>query len=326
MPDVPETPRPERPLQAVRRSVVAALARVGIAVVSRLPLPLARGLGTALGGCGYFLNRRERGRALAHLALAFPDRPPAWHRRTARAVFRHFGRTAAEYLRIVRWPPAARARLCVNYEEFRRVGEQDARDGPGALTLTAHLGAWELLGAIGVSFLPLTVVARRPPDPRLARIADALRARAGVGVVYQDQSPRELLRALKRGELVGILADQDVRRLPGVFVPFFGTDAWTPTAPVELARVSGAILRLWALVREGSRYRAIWSERFAVPPKSAGAEGLRAATLAWTQALEAQIRARPEQWVWMHRRWRTRPEDVPISGAAGAPGAAPGSG
>lgn len=322
MPDAPETPRPERPLQAVRRSVVAALARIGIAVVSRLPLPLARGLGTVLGGCGYFLNGRERGRALAHLALAFPDRPAAWHRRTARAVFRHFGRSAAEYIRVIRWPPAERARLCVNYDDFRRTAEQDARDGPGVLTLTAHLGAWELLGAIGVSYLPLTVVARRPPDPRLARLADALRARAGVGVVYQDQSPRELLRALKRGEMVGILADQDVRRIPGVFVPFFGTDAWTPTAPVEIARASGATLRLYVLVREGARYRAIWSERLAVPPKSAGAEGLRAATLAWSRLLEAQIRARPEQWVWMHRRWRTRPD----SGAAGGASASPESG
>ena len=319
MPDAPAAappapaarpPRPERPLQRFRRTIAACAVRATVAVVSRLPFRVAGWLGARLGGLGYWLNRRESGRTLAHLRLAFPDRPGAWHRRTARGVFRHAGRIAAEFVRALRWTPERRLRrLCVNADEFVARFREDCAPR-GAVTLTAHFGNWEILGAMGPAVRPLAVVARRPNDPRLARLADDLRRRAGITVVYQDDSPRPLLRLLRDGGAVGILADQDVRRLPGIFVPFFGVDAYTLTAPVQLAQASEATLRVYLCVREGSRYRMVWSERIDPGTKAGGPDAIRRATLEWTRFLEAAIREHPEQWMWMHRRWRTRPGAV----------------
>jgi KDO2-lipid IV(A) lauroyltransferase len=291
---------------------------VTIACVGWLPFGLAGWLGARLGGLGYWLNRRESRRAVAHLALAFPDRPAAWHRRTARGVFRHAGRIAAEFMVALRWTHEQRLRrLLVNADAFAARFREDCTPH-GAVTLTAHFGNWEVLGALGPAVRPLAVVARRPNDPRLARLADDLRRRAGITVVYQDDPPRPLFRMLRDGGAVGILADQDVRRLPGIFVPFFGVEAHTLTAPVQIAQASGATLRMYLCVREGRRYRMVWSERIDPGTKADGPDALRRATLEWTRFLEAAIRERPEQWMWMHRRWRTRPEDGAVAAGGGA--------
>lgn len=301
--------RPERPLQKVRRSCTAALARFGIDVIGRLPYGVAGGLGASFGSFGYWLNRRESRRAVEHLARAFPDESPRWHRRTAARLFSHIGRVAGEFVVAVRWTPEQRVRrVCVNPDELASTIEADTRDGCGMVFITAHFGLWEMLGACIVATRPLTVVARRLNDPRLSRLADNLRERAGMKVVYQDAWPRPLLRALREREVVGILPDQDVHRLPGIFAPFFGKDAYTPTAPVELAQRCGATMRMGLFARDPDGYRIIFSDRMEVPSKEEGAEGLRRATLAWTRFLEEQMRQRPWQWMWMHRRWRTRPQ------------------
>ena len=300
--------RPERPIQKVRRNIVAALARGGIGAVGSIPYSIAGPLGAFFGGLGYFLNRRESGRAVTHLAVAFPAKSRRWHRRTARRMFAHIGRTAAEYVCVVNWPPeSCFKRLCLNWKEFADNLETDSAAGRGVVTVTGHFGSWEMLGLLGTRVRPLTVVARRLNDPRLDALGCELRARAKVSVVYQDESPRRLLRALRDNRLVGILADQDLRRLPGIFVPFFGKDAYTTTAPVEIARAAKATMRVYLFARDADGYRAIMSDPIPVPDKSKGDQGVREATIAWTQFLEAQIRQRPWQWMWMHRRWRTRP-------------------
>ena len=290
---------------------MGVLARWAIGGVGSLPYAVAGALGAFFGGLGYFLNRRESGRALTHLAMAFPRKSRRWHRRTARRMYRHIGRTAAEFVCAVRWPLKQRLhRVCHNADEFLTTIRADAKEGRGAVSLTAHFGGWEMLGSLVATNPQVTVVARRLNDPRLDALAQEMRAKAHIKVVYQDESPRQLLRALKNHELVGILADQDVRRLPGIFVPFFGIDAYTMTAPLEIARAAGATLRCYVFARVPGGYRVIFSDRIQVPDKSEGAEGLRRATIAWTEFLEAQIRERPWQWMWMHRRWRTRPGAV----------------
>ena len=284
------------------------LARAGIDGVASLPYGLAGSLGAFFGGLGYYLNYRDSGRAVTHLAMAFPGESRRWHRRTARKMFRHIGRTAAELICVIGWPPQLRLeRPFLNRDQFRDTLIADTVAGRGVVTITGHFGSWEMFGTLGAAVWPLTVVARRLNDPRLDAISQDLRARAKVKVVYQDESPRRLLRALRNNEMLGILADQDMRRLSGIFVPFFGIDAYTTTAPVEIARAARASMRVYLMVRDPDGYRAIMSDPIHVPDRSEGAEGVRRATIAWTQFLEAQIRQRPWQWMWMHRRWRTRP-------------------
>lgn len=301
--------RPERPLQALRRAITSRLARFGIWLLGSLPLPAGSRLGSLLGGVGYWLNRKEAQRAVDHIAFAFPDKPAGWHRATARAMFRHIGAITAEFIRVIRWPADSDQRLamCVNWAEYHAQLQADKNAGPGLVAIVTHLGSWEMLGAVAVAQGPVTVVAKAPNDPRMAKLADELRATCGVQVVYQDESPRRLFRALRNKEMLGILPDQDIHRLPGIFSPFFGKLAHTVIAPVTIAQSTKAVLRPYCLVREGRRYRAIWGER--IDPGAKGdADGLRRATREWTAFLEDNIRKYPEQYMWMHRRWKTRPE------------------
>jgi len=306
-------------MQRVRRSIMAVIARALIAVVRRLPLGLAQWMGDRLGGLGYWVSRKEARRAVEHLAFAFPDRPAAWHRRTARQVFRNAGRIAAEYLVLLRWTPEQRLqRILVNPEEFRAQLGADARGG-GLAGITSHFGSWEVLGAVGPAVCALTVVARRPNDPRMAKLADEMRKATGAAVVYSDESMRPLFRAIRDGGAIAILADQDLRRMPGIFVPFFGREAYTVTSPVQIAQATGGVLRIYLARREGRRYRILWSHRIDPGTKAEGEAALRRATAEWTAYLEAAIRAHPDQWMWMHRRWRTRPEDIAADTAAPTP-------
>jgi KDO2-lipid IV(A) lauroyltransferase len=303
-------PRPERPLQRVRRAVLSRIARVGIGIMGALPLAIGSRLGAFLGGLGYWLSPKEAARAVAHLAIAFPDQPAHWHRAVAKQMFRHVGAITAEFIRVIRWPADSdkRMAMCVNWREYHAQLQADKEAGPGLVAVVTHLGSWEMLGAVAVKQGPVTVVAKAPNDPRMARLADELRAKCGVQVVYQDESPRRLFRALRNKEMLGILPDQDIRRLPGIFSPFFGKLAHTVTAPVTIAQSTRAVLRPYALIREGRRYRAVWGDR--IDPGTKGdAEALHRATREWTAWLEATIRKHPEQYMWMHRRWKTRPPE-----------------
>jgi Kdo2-lipid IVA lauroyltransferase/acyltransferase len=138
-----------------------------------------------------------------------------------------------------------------------------------------------------------------------------MRRRFGMEIVYQDESPRKLLRALRDGKIVALLADQDVPRLDGVFVPFFGRPAYTPTGPAALAVASGAELVLAHTLRVGrDRHRLVVTEPIAFD-RSDRDRAILEGTRAWCAMLERVIREHPEQWVWMHRRWRTAPADRP---------------
>ena len=132
----------------------------------------------------------------------------------------------------------------------------------------------------------------------------------GYETIYQDAGARPLLRHLRSGGVLGVLVDQDVRRLAGEFVEFFGREAWTPTGPAALAVKTGAAMISVFLVRRGDSYRVVIGERIETPAAGTKAERVRELTRRFTAATEQVVRAHPEQWAWMHRRWRTRREDV----------------
>lgn len=181
------------------------------------------------------------------------------------------------------------------------------------LAITAHLGNWELLASICSTIAPAHVVAERPHDPALGEWLEAVRQRLGLRTLYTDGFARQLIRALGRNQLVGVLADHDMHRTRGIFIPFLGREAWTTTAPVIIAQRTGCVLRPIFLVRDGERYRFILRDVIPIPPRSAGSQGVREATLRWVQVVEQEILSRPEQWTWMHQRWRTRPAGEPLA-------------
>jgi KDO2-lipid IV(A) lauroyltransferase len=180
--------------------------------------------------------------------------------------------------------------------------------GKGVVFISGHVGNWELLARrVARAGFPSQSIAKETTDPRLTALVERFRAQGGVRSIWRGQegAARAMLRALKAGEILGLLIDQDTR-VQSLFVPFFGELAATPRAAADLALRTGAAVVVGFCQREGEGYR-LWMEEV---PYTAGddreADAL-ALTTALSQRIEAAIRRAPEQWVWMHQRWKTRP-------------------
>ena len=284
----------------------------GIVLCSRLPWRFTGPLGYLLGTVGWLVAGRERGIARENLRHAFGEgMTPAEVRRVTRGVFRSVVTNVLEVAAVQRWPPERIRRHFDFHAEFERI--QGLLPG-GAIVVAAHLGNWELLALLYAAYLPgrPIPVARRLSFGKFQRLAERLRGGAGLETIYTDESPRKFLEAIRGGKLLGILADQDLRVVNGVFVDFFGRPAYTLTMPVSLALSTGAPLGCCYLVREARRFRLIAE---VIPLERTGRRGedLIENTRRWSAFLEAEIRKRPAQWVWFHRRWRTRPGSEPRS-------------
>ncbi|NMO22219.1 lysophospholipid acyltransferase family protein [Pyxidicoccus fallax] len=299
----------ERPPLAKRlkRFLRYLLIRGVLLLLQPLPLGVARTLGARLGSLAYTLAGGERRKALKSLAVAFPEKSDAERHELGRAAFRHLGAAAMEVActgaldqgleRLVAWP-----------EEDRRVLETALARGRGVVFVSGHVGNWELLARrVARAGYPSQSIAKETTDPRLTELVGRFRERGGVRSIWRGQegAARAMLRALRSGEILGILIDQDTK-VQSLFVPFFGQLAATPRAAADLAIRTGAAVVTGFCHRDGEGYR-LSMEEVPVPQ----VEDREAAALELTAALslriEAAIRRTPEQWVWMHQRWKTRP-------------------
>jgi KDO2-lipid IV(A) lauroyltransferase len=283
------------------------LFRVVTALVSALPEGAALRLGAFLGWVGGSALRIRRVDVDRHLALAFPDRDAAWRRRVARASYAHLGREAVSTFRVTSKGPAevvARTTM-VGFEAFQGA----LAEGRGVILVTGHLGNWELGGAaFSARGLPVDAVAKGMANPLFGADLDASRRRVGVRLVDLSEAPREALRSLARGHVLGLIADQNARE-HGVFVPFFGRLAATFRGPAVFALRAGAPIFLDVSLREPglpARYR-VTVERIGIEPTGDLEADVRTLTAAHAAALERAVRQAPEQYFWQHRRWKTRP-------------------
>ena len=274
--------------------------------VAALPLSAAAWLGRRLGDTAYALLGRRRRLALANLAQAFPAASPSERRRIARQSFQHLGVLFVEGCFVLRRPleEATRQIRIDGLEHLRSVFERHGR----ALILTAHLGNWELLTLAPVlTGYQLTVVARALDSPALNAWADRLRRAAGVEVVDKRAALRPVLDALRRGRLVGVLLDQNASRREGVFVPFFGRLASTSRSMAVLAlRTRTPVVPAFTRRLAPGRHEISIQQELPLPA-GVDDEAVRALTAGCTAAIESAVRATPEQWLWAHDRWRTRP-------------------
>lgn len=258
--------------------------------------------------------------AEANLARAFPDMPPGARRRLCRRSYQHLGMMVAELAAVLVRPlDGVLRRITVEgADRLASVMEAHGR----ALILTAHLGNWELLSvAHRLTGYPLTIVTR-PLDSRgLNALAARLREKAGVELVDKRDAVRPVLRALASGRLVGILLDQNAARHEGVFVPFFGHLASTSKGIAVLALRTGApILPIFTWREARGRHRVAIGEAIEVPAGQGNAEAIVELTRRCTRVIEDSIRNQPDQWLWMHARWRTAPAKT-AEGAGGEAGA-----
>jgi len=292
----------------IRHDAVYYPARALLAVGGLFPLPMSRPVGAVAGRLALLLAGTDRRRAREHLAVAFPELTAGERERILRRTARHLGITLAEVLWLWRAAPRDVDRL-VATEGFHHL-EGALEAGRGAVLITGHLGNWELLNArLSTAGIPMSIAVREVYDPRLHVLATRLRTRFGTEVIPRgNEAGKRLAAALGRNRVVGLLIDQDIRDVSGVFVPFFGRPAWTPLGAAMLAIRNGApVIPAFGHRRPDGSHLARVLPPLPVPEDGSLRERIRDLTAAATAAIEAQIRAHPEQWVWMHRRWRTRP-------------------
>ena len=290
-----------------------ALARGFAALVARAPEGLAYWAARRAGDLLHMVDGRHRRIGRDNVRARLRDergRPldEARVRAVVRGVFRHLVSIGAEMVRLRR-PLERRGIEDVVALEGTEHLRAALAAGRGAIVVSGHLGNWEVMGAagLGVGVYPVSVY--RPLDnPLLDAWVRSLRGMEGADVVEKKGAMRGMLRALREGRVVAILVDQDPRS-HGIFVPFFGVPASTIPSPAELALRTGAAIIPGFALRNGPgfRYRT-WFE----PPVVARADAdhdseVRRVTALLNERLEAAIRRAPEQWLWLHRRWKTRP-------------------
>lgn len=286
--------------------------RIAGGLMRRLPFWFARGVAKCLGWLASWVAVGEARRADEQLRWAFPEWNDGHRRRIVRGVFVHLAQSAAEAAHLPRWQQGKHA-LRLD-EAQRELCRTLFAHGKGVVAVTGHIGNWELLAQVVAAEFPTTTVAKPLYDPRLTRWVHRERTAGGLKIAWRGRfgGIRDLLRALREKEMVSVLIDQDTR-VHGVFVPFFGRLAYTPTAAAALAVRTGApVLMAW-IHRDGNEHR-IHMESLAMEPSGDRGRDVERLTALMTERLEEAIRQAPEQWVWFHHRWKTRPQGL---GAAG---------
>ena len=292
-----------------------------------LPPGFAWWVGGVLGDAFGRLPMRDQRRCRIHLAKGFPERDADWVERTARKSFRHMGRMAAWSLATLhRGALDMRKGVALEGVGNLQATQQACRRREGTVGFTGHFGNWDLLARLGGTLFPMAAVGR----PLRNQVADALviavRRSGGAEVVYQDAGVLPMLRVLRQGHLLAVLIDQDIPRLAGTWVPWFGDLALTPTGPGALALLGRAgVQPVFMRWRHGSGPvgGGRWIMHFGPRRTFTAAPGEdREAVIyrltAWITAYqESIVRRAPGQWVWWHLRWRTRPPAGWSAGDAG---------
>ena len=277
-----------------------------------LPRPVARLLGAAMGRVLYLLAGRLRLTGLRNLELAMPAMDLAEREKTLKLVYRNLGWQLAEFCRMERYTPENTAGW-IRYEGLGRFLDAQAR-GKGVLIVTGHLGAWELSSFYhSLMGHPMGMVIRRLDNRRLDGFVNRIRCLHGNKVLHKDDFARGLLTAMRQGESVGILMDTNMTPPQGVFVDFFGTPACTASGLARVALKTGAAVVPGFLVWEESerRYVLHFGERIALPNSGDPEADILELTQRCTREIEAWVRRYPDQWLWIHRRWKTRPAGDP---------------
>jgi KDO2-lipid IV(A) lauroyltransferase len=285
-----------------------ALAWLLIRGISILPRPVARAAGIGLGQLVYLLHGKLRRVGMRNLQLAFPQKSAHERRRILRGEFTSLGRQLAE---VCLFPSYTRENVTkiVVYDGFENFERAEAR-GKGVIYLTAHLGGWELSAfSHSIQGHPLHVVMRGMDNPFLDRFITHLRTMHGNRAVDKDNFVRGLLSAMKAGETVGILMDTNMTPPQGVFVDFFGIPACTASGLARIAlRTDAAVVpgfTIWD--RELRKYRLRFDPALDLIRTGDEEADIVANTALFTKVIEEYVRRYPDQWLWVHRRWKTRP-------------------
>jgi Kdo2-lipid IVA lauroyltransferase/acyltransferase len=302
----------QAPSRCSFRQYIEFLAAAGLLrLLGVLPRRLAIYVCNFVAAGSYFLWPRLRQVGLFNLRLAFPEWSETERRRILFGTFLGFGRMLSDF---ARFPALRRENIdqLLVYDGLEHFTAAQAL-GNGVIFLTAHFGNWELSSfAHSLCGHRINFTVRPMDNPLLDRLITRYRCLSGGQPIEKNDFARRAIQALRKGEAVGVLMDTNMLPAEGIFVDFFGRPACTTSAPARLARKTGAALVLGLAMWDKTlgKYRlrfepAPWIEH------SDPEEEIRLNTAHFTRLIEAQIRAFPDQWLWVHRRWKTRPAGQP---------------
>jgi KDO2-lipid IV(A) lauroyltransferase len=296
----------------------ARAAAIVAALASALPLRLMRAFGRGLGRLLSDLDPRHVAIATGNLRQAFPHWDDVRRLRTARQVYAHFGQVLLEIL----WLRGRSRDEVMHLVEVvgREHVEAAFAPGKGVICVTAHIGNWEMHGLThGWTFGPISVVARPLDNPDLHRRLCDVRTMAGNRVIDKRHALAQIMRGLKENRAIAILIDQNVQAQDGIFVDFFGRAAATTTVAAALAvRTGCALLPSHTVLGRDGRYRLVYDPVVPWSPSGNREADIAGLTQQLTTIIEGWIRDAPEQWLWLHKRWKTRPAEVSQSLARSA--------
>ena len=297
---------------SLRENVEYWLVLIGSRALGAMPRGLARLFAGALAFAVYHVLGRLRRVGERNLELAFPGITPQKRAELLHGVYRSLSRQRVEFCRMSGYT-AENTREWIRTEGLEHYLKAHSR-GKGVLIVTGHLGAWELSSFYhSLMSYPMGMVIRRLDNRRLDAYVNAIRCLHGNRVLHKDDFARGLLTAMRAGETVGILMDTNMRPPQGVFVEFFGRPACTASGLARVALKTGAAVLPGFMVWEPAEKKYVLHfgpELVFARSGDAEADAL-AATQACAAATEEWIRRYPDQWLWIHRRWKTRPAGEP---------------
>jgi len=298
----------------LQTSLEYALARTILSALGILPRPVAIAVGLSIGRLAYLLPGNLRRTGKRNLEIAFPEMPEPERKRQLRGCFASLGRLLGEFSQLPKATPES-LRKIIEYDEVGLAHLREAeRNKRGVIFLTGHLGIWEL-HSFGWSALeyPLSFLVRPLDNPRIEEMIEAVRTRFGNRAIDKQSAARQSLRVLREGGTLGILSDLNTQTREGVFVPFFGKLACTTAGIATLALKTDAVVIPTCAVWNKERKRYFFHGDPPVELVRTGdhARDIEVNTANFAAAIERMVRLYPDQWLWIHKRWKTRPPGEP---------------
>jgi len=277
-----------------------------------LPRSLRMNLGSMLGYVFYYIDYRHRKVTFRNLEIAFPDKDDSWKKRTAKSSFKFFGRIIGD---IITFHKISRLNFHKYFEKSINEGhlKNAYKKGKGVLCLAFHFGNWEFLQiCANILGYRLASITRRLDNPLLEREILKIREVTNGAVIYKKNAIRNIRKYLKNGYLIGILADQNQIVSEGMFVEFFNNKACTtPSIALLSLKYDIPIVPVYSLLSENNKYIFYVDKPISIQRTGNKNKDIRLLTQKYTTYIENLIRKHPDKWLWMHKRWNTRPEGEP---------------
>lgn len=283
-------------------------------LIGHIPLTLSLWIGKMLGRLGFYIDRKHREITLNNIKTSFKDKKTSVETTIiAKKVFENLGMNLMEFCRLP-WLKNTDLQDYLEVEGFDNFNKAYEK-GHGVIFLTGHFGNWEAMAVFyALMGYPVDVVVRDLDSPIIDKFVRWVRTKAGNRIVSKGRSMRELLKLLSKGNIAGILLDQNVSWNEGVFVYFFDRLACTNKGAALLAMASKASVVPTFILRKGKTHKIIIGKELVVNNTGNRTLDQIENTARFTKVIEDFARGYPEQWFWLHQRWKSRPDNDPNKG------------